>query len=121
MKLCIASPLRREFMVLGLSVRTLLDVGREPVAPIPRPAAQRLRDVRQRTKVAEGEVMVPTVGQVVTIERRACTGYLDHRCELHVTKVTAKRAYVGDRWWSLDDARRVLKPQYLDYETRVIL
>ena len=44
MKLGIASP-----------QRTLLDVRREPVAPTPRPAAQRLRDVRatyQRKRLA---------------------------------------------------------------------
>lgn len=60
------------------------------------------------------------VGQTVTIERTSPYGVLDHRREDHITKLTAKRAYVGTCWWALADETSTLRPRYLDYTTRVV-
>lgn len=59
----------------------------------------------------------PQVGDRYVIERRfSHSGSVQHSREAQVTRVTAKRAYLGQRmWFALDDPTREVKPRYLDY------
>lgn len=46
---------------------------------------------------------------------------VDHRWEDTITRLTAARAYLGNRhWFSLKDPNRIVMPRYLDYRTRVV-
>lgn len=56
------------------------------------------------------------VGDKFVIERRS-TNQIDHRRVATVTRVTPKRAYLGDEWFALDDPQRVVKPRYYDFWT----
>lgn len=57
------------------------------------------------------------VGDKFKIERRGVAGHLAHTRIDTVTKMTGKRAYIGQEWFALDDPKRVLKPKYCDYLT----
>ena len=57
------------------------------------------------------------VGDRVILERRGCTGYLEHRREATIDRETPKRFYVGDQW--IRKGTAVLMPQYLDTTTTV--
>lgn len=59
------------------------------------------------------------VGQVCHIERTWC-GSVDHAWTAPISKLTAKRAYVSSYWFALDDPKRILRPQYIRYTTRVV-
>lgn len=64
----------------------------------------------------------PQVGDICIV-RRTWASRSDppiHEHQSEITKVSAKRVYLGERqWFALDDPDRSVKPRYLDYDTWV--
>lgn len=60
-------------------------------------------------------------GARCVVERRMSSGAIDHRHEAVVVRVTEKRAYLSaSSWFALSDAKREVRPRYLDYRSHVV-
>lgn len=73
-----------------------------------------------------GQEVSIKVGDVCKVERRVAWASKDSKPEhvwiTKVTKVTPKRVYLHgpDRWFSLNDPTREVRPRYLDYRSHVV-
>ena len=62
-----------------------------------------------------------SVGDVCVMQRTSVGGMVEHQHEAVVTKITAKRAYVGRDYFALAGTiPAIVKPRYLDTVTRAV-